>query len=256
MIDTHTHIYLPEFADDLDEIVSRSKESGVDHLILPNVDVETILCLQNTQKKFGAYCSAAMGLHPTSVEKNYKSVLDTVYEELNKSEYCGVGEIGIDLYWDKTYYKQQFDAFIKQVEWAAQRELPVIIHCRDAFEEIIKALKTIKYIPVKGVFHSFGGTPEQVKMIKEHGDFYFGINGVVTFKNAHLEDTVKEIGISRLLLETDAPYLSPVPYRGKRNEPAFMVHTATRIAEILNVSFDEINDETTKNALSLFRLSL
>lgn len=256
IVDTHTHIYLPEFGEDLEAVVSRAVASGIGHFVLPNVDTETIAPLREVREKYPCLMSSAMGLHPTSVNDTYKPALDAVYKELCSGDYCGVGEIGLDLYWDKTYYKQQTDVFVTQLKWAAEKDLPVIIHCRDAFDEIIEVFDRLKQIPVRGVFHSFGGTPEQVEKVKGAGDFYFGINGVATFKNAHLENTVRAIGLSRLLLETDAPYLAPVPYRGKRNEPAYLVRTAEKMASVFGIEESEIEETTTRNAVSLFRLQL
>ena len=166
--------------------------------------------------------------------------------------YCAVGEIGLDLYWDKTYAREQEEAFVEQANWAVELDLPVIIHCRDAFDEIVALLRSGRVAPFRGVFHSFTGTAGEVCALRALGDYYFGINGIVTFKNAHLEDMVREVGIDRLLLETDAPYLAPVPYRGKRNEPSYLPRMARRIADILEISLDEVESATTANALRLF----
>lgn len=252
MVDTHTHIYLSEFDEDREAIVSRAEKSGVVRMILPNVDMGTIPFLKRTLREYPSSCRAAMGLHPTSVNENYEFDLRHIESELDRGEYCAVGEIGIDLYWDRTFLKEQLKAFDIQVRWACERSLPVIIHSRDAFEEIVSVLKPYSPLFLKGVFHSFGGTPEQVKVIRELGDFYFGINGVVTFKNARLDVTVQEIGIDRILLETDAPYLAPVPFRGKRNEPSYIVKTAEKIADVLDISFERVVDVTTRNAENLF----
>lgn len=165
-----------------------------------------------------------------------------------------MGEIGMDLYWDKTFLREQIDAFTSQVRWSCNKKIPVIIHCRDAFDETVAALKSLSSLSLTGVFHSFGGTPDQVKIIRELGDFYFGINGVVTFKNARLDETIREIGVDRVLLETDAPYLAPVPFRGKRNEPSYIVKTAEKIAEILGLSNQEVEERTSRNAEILFKL--
>ena len=221
LFDTHTHIYLPEFDNDRDDVVHRALENGVTRLMLPNVDLDTIDALQHTLNAYPDMCSAAMGLHPTSVTENYRKDLDHIFEILDTNSYQAVGEIGIDLYWDKSYQKEQIDAFEMQIRYAAQRSLPVIIHCREALES---------------------------------GDFYIGINGIVTFKKSSLRETLSAIPLDRLLLETDAPYLAPVPYRGKRNEPAFVRHTAEFIANELHMETLEIETITYKNACRLFNL--
>ena len=254
MIDTHTHIYLQEFDEDRRAVIDRAEKSGITRMILPNVDVETVGALRQTLNDYSSLCKGAMGLHPTSINQDYKRDLSCIEAELDRGEYCAVGEIGMDLYWDKTYLHQQLDAFGVQVRWACERKIPFIIHCREAFDEIVSVLKPLSPLSLTGVFHSFGGTPEQVKIVRELGDFYFGINGVATFKNAHLEATVQEIGIDRLVLETDAPYLAPVPFRGKRNEPSYIVKTAEKMAAILELSLQEVEMQTTRNAERLFKL--
>ena len=215
MIDTHTHIYLEEFDEDRVEVVHRAREAGVERVILPNVDFDTVQAMHATNDLFPGYCRMAMGLHPTSVEADYRERLEQVRELLFSGEYCAVGEIGLDLYWDKTYAEEQKEAFVVQTGWAAE-------------------------------------SAEQVRLLRGTGDYYFGINGIVTFKNAHLEDMVREVGIGRILLETDAPYLAPVPYRGKRNEPSYLPYMAKRIAEILDITTVEVEEATTANAVRLF----
>ena len=252
MIDTHTHIYLEEFDEDRAEVVRRAREAGVERVILPNVDLDTVEAMRATHELFPGYCRMAMGLHPTSVEADYREKLDRTKELLLAGGYCAVGEIGLDLYWDKTYAREQEEAFVEQTNWAVELDLPVIIHCRDAFDEIVALLRSGRVAPFRGVFHSFTGTAGEVRTLRALGDYYFGINGIVTFKNAHLEDMVREVGIDRLLLETDAPYLAPVPYRGKRNEPSYLPRMARRIADILEISLDEVESVTTANALRLF----
>jgi len=249
MIDTHTHIYLEEFDEDRIEVVRRAREAGV---ILPNVDFDTVQAMHATNDLFPGYCRMAMGLHPTSVEDDYRERLGQVRELLFSGEYCAVGEIGLDLYWDKTYAEEQKEAFVMQTGWAAESGLPVIIHCREAFDEISALLQSGRVPAFRGVFHSFTGSAEQVRLLRGTGDYYFGINGIVTFKNAHLEDMVREVGIGRILLETDAPYLAPVPYRGKRNEPSYLPYMAKRIAEILDITTAEVEEATTANAVRLF----
>ena len=252
IFDTHTHIYLPEFDEDCNLVIERAKEAGVTMMMLPNVDVETISPLKKVLKSNADCCVAAMGLHPTSVAEDYKTRLDEIFRELENGEYKAVGEIGVDLYWDKTFRAEQLEVFAEQLRWAATKSLPVIIHNREAIDDTIAVLRQN---PIERfVMHSFGGSPNDVKRVREVGDAYFGINGVATFKNARLEDTIKEIGLDRLVVETDAPYLSPVPYRGKRNEPAYIVNTVNKIAEVLSVSKEEVEKATFDNACRLFSL--
>ena len=252
IFDTHTHIYLPEFDDDCELVIERAKEAGVAMMMLPNVDTETILPLKKVLENNTDCCMAAMGLHPTSVAEDYKSRLDDIAAEFERREYKAVGEIGVDLYWDKTFRNEQLDVFAEQLRWASQKSLPVIIHNREALDDTIAVLRQN---PVERfVMHSFGGSPDDVKRVREVGDAYFGINGVATFKNARLEDTIREIGLERLVVETDAPYLSPVPYRGKRNEPSYIVNTIRKIAEVLSLSQEEVENATYTNACALFSL--
>ncbi len=252
MIDTHTHIYLPEFDDDRDQVVQRAKDAGVRHLILPNVDTETIKPLHLCCEQFPAYCTPAMGLHPTSVTKDYKQMLGKIEKELQDTErYCAIGEIGLDLYWDKTYLKEQIETFKIQIRWAYELNLPVIVHIREAFDEIITVLKESS-LPVCGVFHSYTGTAEQAKIISELGNFIFGINGIVTFKKSDIRSVIPDLGISRIVLETDAPYLAPVPNRGKRNEPAFLPHICHTIAEATETTPQEVASVTGRTARKMF----
>lgn len=253
MIDTHTHIYLPEFDNDRDDVVLRAANAGIHSLILPNIDVSTVDALHETTERYRGRCHAAMGLHPTSVEDDYPEQLSRIKSLLESRRYCAIGEIGIDLYWDKSRLQEQKEVFARQTEWAAEWSMPVIIHCREALDEVLEVLERLGKGCVTGVFHSFTGSVAEVEEIRQRaGDFYFGINGIVTFKNAHMEDTLHAIGRERLLLETDAPYLAPVPHRGKRNEPAYTAFTAARVADILGESIEEVDAVTTENARRLF----
>lgn len=255
MIDSHSHIYMSEFDTDRNEVIRRSIAAGVNTIILPNVDVESITPLHNTLAGYPAHCRAAMGLHPTSVDENYRDTLHQIKQQFDLHNYCAVGEIGIDLYWDKTFRNEQCEAFATQIGWAQQLELPIIIHSRDALDTTIEVLQQFPHNTVKGVFHSFTGTPLEVEHIRRTvGDFYFGINGIVTFKNAHLEDLIQAIGLERILIETDAPYLAPVPHRGKRNEPSYIPHIAARIAAIMGCTIEQVDEITTRNTRSLFKL--
>lgn len=255
MIDSHTHIYMEEFDNDRNEAILRAASNGVGTMILPNVDIDSINRLHNTVAQYPSHCHAAMGLHPTSVTPQYAEHLSSIRKLFDTHRYCAVGEIGIDLYWDKTYCKEQCYAFAQQIQWAQELNLPIIIHCREALDTTLDVLKQFPYNSVNGVFHSFTGTPEQVDTIRrEVGDFYFGINGIVTFKNARLDDLITAIGPDRILLETDAPYLAPTPHRGKRNEPAYIPYIAARIAQIFDIPIQEVDTVTTNNTRTLFNL--
>ena len=251
LFDTHTHLYLPEFDGERSEVMSRAAAAGVGRMLFPNVDLTTIEPMKALHQSYPDVTCMAMGLHPTEIGERYREELKTIEAELDGGSYVAVGEIGIDLYWDKTFKKEQMDAFACQVDWAVSRNLPVIIHCRDGLSETLDVLGDFND-KVRGVFHSFGGTASDVDQIRRRGDFYFGINGIVTFKNSKLREVLPVIGLSRIVLETDAPYLAPVPYRGKRNESAFITETARVVALSLSSDVDEIAGITTKNAEDLF----
>ena len=252
MIDTHTHIYLEEFDEDRVEVVRRAREAGVERVILPNVDFDTVQAMHATNDLFPGYCRMAMGLHPTSVSADYRERLGQVRELLFSGEYCAVGEIGLDLYWDKTYAEEQKEAFVVQTGWAAESGLPVIIHCREAFDYIYDILKPYKTSSLRGIFHSFTGTSEEACRIMEFADFMIGINGVVTFKKSTLPEVLKNIPLERIVLETDSPYLTPVPNRGKRNESAYVKDTLVKVAGIYGNSPEKVAQVTSDNALKVF----
>lgn len=257
MIDTHSHIYLEEFDEDREEVIARAKAAGIRHIILPNVDFDTFGQMHSLNIDHREYTSMAMGLHPESVGSHNGALLEQVDEQLATGNYVAVGEVGIDLYWDKTYYKEQRMVFINQINFAVKYQLPMIIHVRDGIEVIQDILGYFSKNELPQMdFHSFTGTPEDVRNLRKFGDFYFGVNGIVTFKNGHLEETVKEIGLNRILLETDSPYLAPVPNRGKRNESANIPYICAKIADILGVTSEEVSAETDKNAVKLFNLNL
>ncbi len=255
IIDTHTHLYLPEFQDP-EQAVKRALDAGVGHLVLPNVDLTTLDAMFDLHKLFPDRTSVAVGLHPTEITDNYLADLALINDAFDQfPDAVAVGEIGMDLYWDKTWREEQMDAFRIQCLWALERKLPIIIHCRDGLDEVLEVLSALPKVPA-GVFHSFGGSVEDVDRIRKVGDFYFGINGIVTFKNSRLRDTLPHIGLERILLETDSPYLAPVPHRGKRNESAFIVHTAAYIASIMGVGIEDLERVTTENAINLFGLNI
>ena len=252
MIDTHSHIYSEEFDANGDEVIQRAKEAGVTKIVLPNVDAQSLPRMLELEAQYPDYCYAAVGLHPESVKENYQIELDIIREELERRKYLAVGEIGIDLYWDKTYQTEQIRAFQTQVEWAIEFNLPVIIHVRNSHNETIQALKPYSGKGLKGIFHCFGGTPEEAAEIFSLGDFKLGIGGVVTFKNSGLAATLMHIPLEKLVLETDSPYLTPVPFRGKRNESSYLRYVAARLSEIYAVPQDEVNRITTESANSVF----
>lgn len=253
MIDTHTHLYLDEFKADGAAAVTRAIEAGVSHLIFPNIDLSTIAPMKELQSRFPGHVSLALGLHPGEVNDDWQSTLAAMAKELDSDyPYVAIGEIGLDLYWDKSRKMEQLQAFYQQLLWAVDRDLPVIIHCREALDETLEVMKALP-APPRGVMHSFGGTAEDVRRIRGVvPGIYFGINGIVTFKNSRLRETLPEIGLDRILLETDSPYLAPVPVRGRRNESAFLIHTAAHVADALGIDIDTLDDVTTANARTLF----
>ena len=253
LIDTHSHIYLPEFDEDRNEIVLEAVNKGIQHIFLPNIDSQSIDPMLSLCNKFPKVCYPMIGLHPTSVDKNFENELNIVEKLLTEKHFIGIGECGIDLYWDKTFIKEQEQAFAFQLQLAKKYNLPVIIHARESFKEIYNILEKEWDNTLRGVFHSFTGNMEDVTRINEFG-FYFGINGIVTFKNSGLKDAVKHIDINRILLETDAPYLAPVPKRGKRNKSSYLIYIAEKIAEIFNLSFENVSELTTNNAKQLFMI--
>ncbi len=253
MIDTHSHIYSEEFDSDRAEVIARAKAAGVTKIILPNVDSESLPRMLQLESEYPGYCFAAIGLHPTSVKENYAEELAIVKKELERREYIAIGEIGIDLYWDKSFLKEQIQVFVQQIEWALEYNLPVIIHVRDSFRETMDVLEQFRGKGLEGVFHSFTGTIDQATEIIDFGGFYIGINGIVTFKNSGLDAVVQQIDPRYLLLETDAPYLTPAPFRGKRNESEYLTLVATKLANTFNMNFNQLTKITTENAYKLFK---
>ncbi len=254
MIDTHTHLYLPEFDSDGGGVaaVQRALNVNVAHLIFPNVDRSTIEPMEHLAAQFPDNISCAMGLHPTEVNDNSDADLDFIIKKLTceRGKYVAVGEIGIDLYWDATFRHKQIEVFDIQLAMAQRLGLPVIIHCREGLAETLGVLRNYPNVPA--VFHSFGGTITDVDAIREVGDYYFGINGIVTFKNSKLREVLSHIGLERILLETDSPYLAPVPHRGRRNESAYIPHICAHIAQALGVAPSEVDRVTSLNASALF----
>lgn len=250
-VDSHTHLYLDEFENGGVDAVNRALQAGVSHMMFPNVDISSIVPMKTLWEKFPDNIDMAIGLHPTEVNEQWKENFKIIEKEARSGKYRAIGEIGVDLYWDKTFRDAQMQVFRLQCELALEMSLPVILHCREGLDEVIEVLDSLKTKP-RGVFHSFGGTDEDIERIRECGDFYFGINGIVTFKNSKLREVIPHIPVDRLLLETDSPYLAPVPMRGRRNESAYMIHTAGYIANILGMQLNEIEDITTRNYFNLF----
>jgi TatD DNase family protein len=250
-VDTHAHIYSTEFEGDRADMLARAVDSGVTKIYMPNIDHTSIDEMMELEDRWKGQCIAMMGLHPCYIKKDFQRELYIVEEWLSKRTFAAVGEIGTDLYWDKTFWEQQKEAFIIQLRWAKKYRLPVVIHCRESIEETIAIVAQEKDENLKGVFHCFSGDVEQAKRIIELG-FLLGIGGVATFKKGGLDAVLPAVRLEDLVLETDSPYLAPVPHRGKRNEPGYIPLIARRVAEIMNIEIDLVQDQTTKNAHQLF----
>jgi len=253
IIDTHTHIYLKQFNEDIDLVINRSIEIGVKKFIFPAIDSSHFNSMHNLKNKYPDNICLMSGLHPTDVKEDFKDELEFVVNALKKHDYVAIGEIGIDLYWDKSFLIEQQEAFTFQIRLAIKHNLPIVIHCRDAFDEIFEILDKENCDKLRGVFHCFTGTLEQAKRAIDLG-FVLGIGGVVTFKNGGIDKFLNQIDLKHIVLETDAPYLAPVPYRGKRNESSYIIHVIEKLSEIYGLSKEEIADITTKNAEKVFAL--
>nr|WP_320059699.1 TatD family hydrolase [uncultured Bacteroides sp.] len=253
IIDSHSHLFLEEFLEDLPLVIERARIAGVSHILMPNIDSATVGRMLATCELYKGYCFPMIGLHPTSVGAMYDEELRIVIENLKQySSFVAIGEIGIDLYWDKTYLEQQLIVFERQIQLALEYHLPIVIHCREAFKYIYHVLNKYKAHPLTGVFHSFMGTIEEAHQIMELGGFMFGINGVVTFKKSSLPGILKKIPLERIILETDSPYLAPVPHRGKRNESAFLKDVLVKVAEIYQLHPEIVAAQTSENAIKMF----
>lgn len=252
-IDSHSHLYLEEFSKDLPEVIERARQAGVEKILLPNIDSATIDDMLSVCSAYKGYCYPMMGLHPTSVGASYREELAVVEERLSSSaDFIAVGEVGLDLYWDKTYLKEQTEAFDKQINLAMDYGLPVVIHSRDSFEQVYDILSAYRKSALKGVFHSFTGSLPEAERLMEFEGFMLGINGVVTFKNSNLSETLRSVPPERIIVETDAPYLTPVPYRGRRNESSYLEYTLATIAGIYGLSVREMAAITRRNTLEVF----
>ena len=250
--DTHTHLYVEHFSEDRNQVIQAAVNAGIKKMVFPAIDSQYIEIQKETIAQFPKHCFAAAGVHPSSVKEDFEKELGIAEKELLTGKYIAVGEIGIDLYWDKTFKEQQIKAFDYQIKLAKKLKLPIIIHVRNAFDEAFEVVQANNDENLTGVFHSFTGTPEQAKQIIDFGGFKIGINGIVTFKNSELSKTVKEIPLEYIVLETDSPYLSPAPKRGKRNESKHLIYIAEKIADIYNTSLKKISDITEQNTRELY----
>lgn len=254
MIDTHTHIYMEEFSDGGADALARALSAGVSHMVLPNVDTASVAPMLRLHERFPECTSAALGLHPTEVGDDWKEIVADMERQLSEGGFVAIGEVGVDLYWDKSRRDQQLEAFAEQLRIADRLGLPVIIHCREALDETLSVISEVKP-KVRLIFHSFTGSADDVRRIHRVCGPMFGINGVVTFKNAkELREALPEITLDRILLETDSPYLAPVPLRGKRNESSYLPAICAKVAEALGVASEEVERATTRNAIEVFSL--
>jgi TatD DNase family protein len=254
MIDTHSHIYLPEFDEDREIIVNKAKQADVSKILMPNIDNQSIEAMLETEAAYPDFCHAMIGLHPTSVKGDYNEQLAVMDAWMDKREFLAIGEIGIDLYWDQTWEREQREVFRTQLTRARNIGKPVVIHVRDAFEAVFQELDKVHDERLKGVFHSFSGNESQARRALAYRGFMLGVNGIVTFNNSGLGKVLEKHGPDRLVTETDAPYLAPVPYRGKRNQPAYMQFTMEKLASIFGLSLEEMDRVTSNNARQMFGL--
>ena len=256
LIDTHTHLYTEEFDVDRELAVIRAVEAGVTRLFMPNIDDTTVEAMLKLCEAHDC-CYPMIGFHPTSVDAGWKERLEKVKGYLTSSShrFYGIGEVGIDLYWDKTFREEQMIVFEEQVKWALEYDLPLIIHCREAYPELLEVLSGYKHTALRGIFHSFTGTSEDAERLLEYESFMLGINGVVTFKKSTLPEVLKNVPLKRVVLETDSPYLAPVPFRGKRNESSYIKNVAMKLAEIYGLDFKDVDRITANNALKVFKMA-
>ena len=253
-IDSHTHLYSDQFDIDRKEMIQNAIDSGVTKFFLPNIDSESISGMYDLVEKYPEQCFPMMGLHPCSVNENYKAELARVEKELKLNKFVALGEIGVDLFWDKTFIKEQEEAFRTQINWAKAYNLPIVIHCREAFDEILAILDELNDEKLSGIFHCFTGSIEQANHILSYGNFKLGIGGVVTFKNSGLDKVISELRLEDLVLETDSPYLAPSPYRGKRNESKYLLRVAEKLAEIYQLPLAKIAEQTSINTLEIIKI--
>ena len=255
LIDTHSHLFVEEFLEDLPEVIARAKEAGISRIYMPNIDNSTIDSLLRVSKQYAGYCYPLLGLHPTSVNENYLEELNRLKAMLEEAAFpiAGIGEVGLDLYWDRTFRKEQEAAFREQITWALSYDLPLVIHSREAFDELYSIMRDYQHSSLRGIFHSFTGSQKEAERLLTFEHFMLGINGVLTFKKSTLPETLQGIPIERIVLETDSPYLAPVPCRGKRNESSYLKHTLARMAEVYGTTPENVSRKTTENALKVFK---
>lgn len=254
--DSHTHIYLEQFDEDRADVIQNALDQNIKRMLLPNIDLDSIDSMHQLEIDYPGVCYPMMGLHPCSVGEDWKEVLTQMRTHLDKKSYVAIGEIGMDLYWDKSFLEQQKLAFIEQINWAKELDLPIVIHARDSFKEIFEILDEHYDERLHGVFHCFSGGVEEAQKIKEYPNFYYGIGGVATFKNSGVAETLKSsVPFEKIMLETDAPYLAPVPKRGKRNEPLFVNHIVDKLVDVYEVSKETISEVTERNVDALFKFN-
>jgi TatD DNase family protein len=251
LIDTHCHLYSEEFLNDRREMIKRALEAGVAHFMLPNIDVSSMDPMMELEIEFPRQCHAMIGLHPCYVKEDADEQLEVVRDWLAVRKFLGIGEIGLDFYWDLSFREKQIEVFRKQLEWSLQYALPVVIHSRNSLRECIDTVREVGQGAVRGIFHCFGGSAEEAREIMEL-KMFLGIGGVVTYSKSGLDQVIREIGLSKVVLETDAPYLAPVPFRGKRNESSYLVYVAEKLAEVTGLPYEEVARITTSNALEVF----
>ena len=251
-IDTHTHLFVEQFNEDREEVVQRATDAGVEVMLLPNIDLESIPQMNELAAKYPNNCFPMMGLHPGSVDQNWKQTLQTIEKELFENKYIAVGEIGIDLYWSREFEEAQKEVFRQQVLWAKELGKPIVIHAREAFDEIFEIIDELNEESLTGIFHCFTGTLEQANHVIDYGGFKMGLGGVLTYKKSGLDKVIENVDLKHLVLETDSPYLPPMPYRGKRNESSYLLHIAEKLADVQSITLKQVAEVTTQNAKEIF----
>ncbi|MFZ9029093.1 MAG: TatD family hydrolase [Crocinitomicaceae bacterium] len=252
LVDTHTHLFVEQFNEDREEVVQRAIDAGVEVMLLPNIDLESIPQMNELAAKYPKYCFPMMGLHPGSVDQNWQETLQTIEKELFTRDYIAVGEIGIDLYWSKEFEEAQKEVFRQQVLWAKELGKPIVIHAREAFNEIFEIIDELNDERLTGIFHCFTGTLEQANHVIGYGGFKMGLGGVLTYKKSGLDKVIENVDLKHLVLETDSPYLPPTPYRGKRNESSYLLHIAEKLADVQSITLKQVAEATTQNAREIF----
>lgn len=252
LIDTHTHLYAEAFNEDIAAVMQRAENASIKQFYLPAIDSTTHEAMLSLEANYPNRCHSMMGLHPCSVNDTYQEELKIVQNWLEKRDFVAIGEIGLDFYWDKSHIEQQYEAFKIQMQWALERNLPIVIHARESLDECIATVKPFSDKGLQGIYHCFGGTTHQAKAIIDQG-FYLGIGGVFTFKKANMPETLKDISLNHIVLETDSPYLAPVPYRGKRNESSYILHIAEALAKAKDLTLEQVAEITTLNAQKIFK---